>query len=447
MLAKLSKWLTSRKTDDKSVVLFLIQGYLTLTIACFIILLLPFSQNEGTSFINHIFFAVSVATTTGLAPADFSATYNMFGQASCLFFIQLGGLGYMALSSFIILEHSHRLPSISAKLLKHEFNLPSKYPLVSFIRSVFAFTVLIECIGTIILYFAFKSECVSNPLWSAIFHSVSSFCTAGFSLFSDSLVDFQDNNVIIYTIAALSFLGSIGFIVLVDFMLRALKKRKSITLTSKLILVASTLITLVSSCLVFISDDKLFYRGSDGFKDAFFQCISAHTTVGFNSYDMGALNESSIFIVIIVMIIGASPAGTGGGIKTTSISALFAVLSSTLRQTDHITFLSKEIPARNVYLAVSSGIFYSVILVIGTWMLLYFDGDQLLIKELLFEAASALSTVGLSTGITSELSVPAKLTTSALMFVGRLGVLTFGLALVNKAPLMRKKLVQEEIAI
>jgi len=444
---KLKEWLAARNTDDKSTVKLLIKGYFLLTLLCFIFLVLPICQNVENSIVDHLFFAVSIVSTTGLAPANFAESYNVLGHVISLLFIQFGGIGYMALSSFIILKQFRRLPSLSVKLLRLEFNLPRKYPLVSFIYSVFIFTILIESIGAIILYFGFKAEGVDNPLWQAIFHSISSFCTAGFSLFSDSLVSFNNNSLITTTIIVLSLLGSIGFIVLLDFYMRLSRKRKTITLTSKIILLSTFIFLIVSVFGVFLSDFQLRSLGWEGFKLAIFQCVSAHTTVGFNNYDIGTIGLGGIFIMIILMIIGASPAGTGGGLKTTSITALIGVLFSVLKRRKHITFFHKEIPASNIYLAVSAGIFYSFILIIGTWIVLILDGTKFEFEKILFEVSSALSTVGLSTGITSELSDLSKLVISFLMFVGRLGVLTFGFALISKSPLFRDKPKIEDIAI
>ncbi len=443
----LKKWIETRKTDDKSTVLFLIKGYLFLSVLCFIALILPVCQNSENSLVNHLFFSVSVVSTTGLAPANFAESYNFLGQIICLIFIQLGGIGYMALSSFIILGRFHQLPSISARLLRLEFGLPKKYPLISFINSVFIFTVLIETAGAVLLYVGFSAEGVDQPLWSAIFHSISAFCTAGFSLYGDSMTSYTDNALITNTILVLSLLGSIGFIVLLDIWLRVIKRRKSITLTSEIILISTFVIWIVGAILIFFSDPILWSEGFEGLKLAAFQSISAHTTVGFNNYDIGAIANGGNFILIILMVIGASPAGTGGGIKTTSATALTAVLISVLKRRKHVTFFNKEIPASNIYLAVSSAIFYLLILIVGTWALLLVEGNNLRFEFLLFEAASALSTVGLSSGITGALSDASKIIISLLMFIGRLGVLTFGFALISKTPLLRHKPKIEEIAI
>ena len=441
------EWVGSINTDDKSIVILLIKGYLLLTFLCFIILVLPIFQNSSNSIIDHIFFAVSIVSTTGLAPADFTGSYNLGGQVISIVFIQMGGIGYMALSSFIILKQFDKLPQISARLLKLEFNLPARYPLVSFVYSVFIFTFLIELIGTVFLYVGFKAEGVEHPLWNAVFHSISAFCTAGFSLFSDSMVSFSGNSWITITILVLSLLGSIGFIVLLDFWLMLRQKRKSITLTSKIILLSTFLLWISASVAIFFSDSGLREQGLAGVRDAIFQSISAHTTVGFNNYDLSALNFGSIFIMIIIMMIGASPAGSGGGMKTTSITALIAVLLSVLKRRSYVTFFEKEIPASNIYLAISSVIFYLFIFILGAWAVLLIDGKNIPFEKLIFEVASSLSTVGLSTGITGDLSGLSKLIISILMFVGRLGVLTFGFALISRAPLLRNKPLTEDIAI
>lgn len=443
----LKGWLASRKTDEKSVIWFLIGGYFFLTILCFILLMLPICQNGETSLVDHIFFSVSIVSTTGLAPADFTTSYNFLGQLVSLFFIQLGGIGYMALSSFIILKQFTRLPNLSVKLLRLEFNLPKRYPLKAFVYSVFAFTISIEAIGALFLYQGFASAGVENPLWNAIFHSISAFCTAGFSLFGDSMSSFSGSSLITNTILVLSLLGSIGFIVLLDFWMRLIGRRKSITLTSKIIIISTFCFWIIGALLIFCSDQNLLSLGWEGLQFAIFQSISAHTTVGFNNFDIGTISHAGIFIFIILMVIGASPAGTGGGIKTTSISALIGVLISVLKRRTQVTFFHKEIPSANVYLAISAVIFYSIILIIGTWSVVLVEDGRITFIEILFETSSALSTVGLSTGITEGLSDISKLIVSLLMFIGRLGVLTFGFALISKAPLLRIKPQVEDIAI
>mgnify|MGYP000158760562 CR=1 FL=1 len=446
-MESIKSWLEHRKTDEKSSLILLLKGYFFLIVACFLLLLLPICQSTSNTLVDHLLFAVSIVSTTGLAPANFGESYNFLGQLISLLFIQLGGIGYMALSTFIIFRQFDKLPSLPARLLRLEFNLPKRYPLISFIYSVFVFTILIESIGAVVLYFGFSELEVEYPVWQSIFHSISAFCTAGFSLYGDSMTSFQDNNVITTTILILSLLGSIGFIVLFDFWLRITRQRKKITLTSKIILLSTFILWILGAVMLYFSDMDLWSRGLEGFKLSVFQSISAHTTVGFNNYDIGSINTAGIFILLILMSVGASPAGTGGGIKTTSITALMAVLKAVLKRKKHITFLKKEIPSHNIYMAVSSLIFYSFILIIGTWSILLVEGDKFVFESIVFEVSSALSTVGLSVGITGELSDISKIIISFMMFIGRLGVLTFGFVLITEAPLMRNKPEIEDIAI
>jgi trk system potassium uptake protein TrkH len=443
----LREWLEHRKTDDKSVLSFFIKGYLFLSLLCFILLILPISNTGGIELVDHIFYSISIVSTTGLAPGNFGADYTLFGHIVSLFFIQLGGIGYMALSSFLVLRHFSKLPTLSVRLLKLEFNLPTKYPLRSFIISVFAFTFLLELLGTILLYIGFVRVGVDQPLWFAIFHSISAFCTAGFSLSADSMVAFRSDWLISTTIMVLSLLGSIGFIVLFDFWLRITQKRKTISQTAVIILVTTFGVWMLGSLLIFFSDLELLKQGWSGLYYATFQSISSHTTVGFNNYDISKISVGGLFIMIIIMIIGASPAGTGGGIKTTSIGALIAVLVSVLRRKKHITLLKKEIPKTNIFLAISSITFYVLILCVGVWIITLNDGGTLPFIGILFECSSALSTVGLSTGLTGEFSDLGKIIISLLMFIGRLGVLTFGLALISQEPKSVYKPKIEEIAI
>ena len=446
-LEGLKKYLLKKNGSPKSSLLLLIQGYLFLSLLCLLILMLPFSRTTSISFVDQIFLATSIVSTTGLSPIDFGATLNFFGELSALFFIQLGGIGYMALSSFIILRDSEQLPKLSVSLLRLEFNLPQRYPLLSFIHSIFVFTILIEAIGAVILYIGFKDVGVSQPIWAAIFHSVSAFCTAGFSLYGDSMSSFSDHALISNTIMGLSILGSMGFIVLLDFWLKIIRKRKHVTLTSKVILISTLIYISLGTILLFFSDGLLIGEGFAGLKTAFFQLVSAHTTVGFNNFPIENFKLGGVLILIVIMVIGASPAGTGGGIKTTSVTAMIGLLYAILRKRKHITFFKKEIPAEKIYLAIASSIFYTVILLLGTWIVVQIDGGRFSFDKLLFECASALSTVGLSAGITADLSSLNKLIISILMFIGRLGVMTFGFAMISQSPMIREKPKLEDIAV
>lgn len=416
-----------------------------LVIFCLVFLLLPFSTKQNITFVDQLFNAISIVSTTGLCIGDFARDYTLFGQGAALFFIQLGGLGYMALSTFLIIHSFEKLPRISARLLRLEFHLPQRYPLLAFLYGVICFTFLIEFMGSVLLYYQFSKLGIENALWHAIFISVSAFCTAGFSSFQSSLEQFSNSPTILSTVGGLSFLGSIGFIVLMDFWLKVIRKRKRISLTSKTILTSTLIIWLLSSTFIWISDalDNTSYT----FSNILFNALSAHTTVGFNSVPILDFGVPSYLFFIVIMVIGASPAGTGGGIKTTSFTVFYGVINSVIRRRKYITLFGKSIPPKSIYIAITSLAFYISILLVSCWLILIIENNDKSFISVLFECASALSTVGLSLGITSDLESLSKLILAFLMFIGRIGVLTFGFALIKKAPLMRIKPEQEDLVI
>ncbi len=193
----------------------------------------------------------------------------------------------------------------------------------------------------------------------------------------------------------------------------------------------SSLICLGATLLSFFADWSWLHPRGTGTLDAFFQILSAHTTVGLNSIDLNTMSRASLLIILVVMAIGASPAGTGGGIKTTSVTALWAILQSVTKSRSHVTFLSVRIPKKNQFLALSSFISYGAILLGAIFCLFVSQDVKLSGFSILFEAVSALSTVGLSLGATSTLDDFGLLMISVLMFMGRLGVLSFALALLK----------------
>lgn len=352
----------------------------------------------------------------------------------------------MAIGSYLIAKDHRKLPKLSARLLRWEFQLPKKYPLLDFMGSIIFFTLIIEILGAIWLYYGLSSCGADNPIFLSIFHSISAFCTAGFSLFPDSMVSYNDSANVISPILTLSLLGSIGFIVFVDAK-NALRKKKKITLTSKIILISTITIWLMGALLIYLSDTSFMPSAEHHIIDALAQSAFAHTTVGFNSIDIGMMDHASLFIIIILMIIGASPSGTGGGIKTTSLTAIASISRAVYKRNNHITFLGKEIPAPNLYLAITSIFTYLVVLIFTTFLILIIEKDDIEFMKLFFENCSALSTVGLSTGITAELKPLSKILVCILMFIGRIGVISIGFALTKRSPLISKKPYIEDIAI
>lgn len=411
-------------------------GYAWYVAAGWIVLCLPICQRAVTSSLDNLFTAMSAVSTTGLVTVSVSDNYSILGQIVVLLLIQLGGIGYMTFGSFVLLSRHRELPTQRSDVGHTVFSLPESFRLEKFIRSVIAFTLVIELLGTIALYPVFAAADAPTPLWSAIFHSVSSFCTAGFSLYNSSLEAYASSFWLNVIVSALSFLGAIGFIVCVDFWRMVRGKVDQITLTSRIILWTSIALLLGGSFLLYITEPTIQSLSPDQrLLAAFFQAMTAMTTVGFNSISIGAMSKASLLVLITLMIIGASPAGTGGGIKSTTLSALLGVMKSALHGKREVRFWGKTIPDARVWTAMASLGYYLTLLLIGTYLLELVEPSNFAAN--LFEAASALGTVGLSMGITAGLTALGKLTLVILMMAGRLGPLTFAMALFLRRPSIR----------
>ncbi|WP_234572397.1 TrkH family potassium uptake protein [Rhodohalobacter sp. 614A] len=405
-------------------------GYLLILLAGFILLSLPFSVSTTVTSLDHFFIATSALSTTGLVSVGISENYSFFGELVILLLIQLGGIGYMSLGSFIILGSKRRISKTGVKLLEFDFSLPKGFSILHFVKNVIWFSLLIELAGAIFLYFIFLNQDVSNPIWNAIFHSISAFCTAGFSLFNTSFEAFKDHFWLNLVISALSFSGAIGFIVFSDVYERLAGRKKQITYTSRIILRFTIIMIAFGTVILFVSDSNLLqYPAWERLMVAAFQSMTALTTVGFNTFPIQDLLGASIFLIIMLMLMGASPSGTGGGIKSTTMTALYAEVISTLRGKKKVTYLGRIIPSHRIKMASSNFFFYTFILTCGIFLLLLTESHP--VFDTIFEATSALGTVGLSTGITGSLSPLGKVIIIILMFLGRIGPLSIGVALMT----------------
>lgn len=408
----------------------LFYGFSTYIILGFILLSLPIFQKDSVSFLDHLFISTSAVSTTGLVTISIFDTYNFFGQFIIMVLIQLGGIGYLTFTTFMILSTTRKITFWHKKILSTEFTLPKTIRINDFIKSVILFTLIMEFIGAILFFIAFKSKDMPalEALWSSIFHSVSTFCTAGFSLFNNSFMDYADDHFINFIISMLAICGSMGFIVITDFGLSIRQKGHKLSFTTKIILYGF-LILLSFGTIFFYFFEPIIASLSleERFLTSFFQTMTAMTTVGFNTLDFGMFSQAMMLVCIFLMYVGASPSGTAGGIKITTLTAVFAVLKSRLQGSGKITFFGREIPYERIYIAMSAFIFYTIIILIGTFLITLTNNFKF--EEILFEVASALGTVGISTGITADLNVFGKIVIIIIMFIGRLGVLTFGLAI------------------
>lgn len=403
-------------------------GYLSYVLTGWLLLCLPWSAAPEVSALDHLFTAMSAVSTTGLVTVDTGAAYTGFGQAVIALLIQAGGIGYMTFSSFVVIASANRISRFREKVASATFALPSGFEIRTFIVHVVGFTLFWELLGAVALSAAFVHDGVPNPLWQAVFHSISAFCTAGFGLYSNSFEGFRDHFWVNLVLSVLSLLGALGFIVCLDVWDNLRGLRKSLLFTTQMILSVTFWLVAAGTVLVFLAEPSLKAMPPDErLMVSFFQVMTASTTVGFNTVPIGALSAPVLFLLVVLMAIGASPSGTGGGLKVTTVSALVGLVKCTLRGEKRISLRGRIIPSERVQLATASLAYYFCVTGIAVYLLLLTEkGDFLTI---LFEAASALGTVGLSMGITASLTTVGKLTIIVLMLIGRVGFLTFGMAL------------------
>ncbi|MCZ7646418.1 MAG: potassium transporter KtrB [Planctomycetota bacterium] len=402
-------------------VTLVVLGYASYMFLGWLALCLPFAaERDGATALDHLFTAVSAVSTTGLVTVDPGTHYTFFGELVILLLIQLGGVGYMTIGSFVVLARQQPLTPLRQRISLQTFCLPDGCHLETFLYHVVIFTAAVEFLGAAALYALFARAGVEHPLWPAVFHSVSAFCTAGFSLFPNSLEDFRGDVFLNATVAALSYLGAVGFIVMLDLWRVVTRKAESITFTSRIILHVTLWLSALGTAGLFLIDPGLHALPPEQrLLAAFFQAMTALTTVGFDTVPMSALAAPALYLLVLLMLCGASPSGTGGGLKSTTLSALVGLARSTARGLDRAWLFGRPIPEDRVRVAATNFALYLATFGTGLFVLTLTESAGFL--DLAFEAASAIGTVGLSMGATAGLSPLGKLAVCALMFAGRAG--------------------------
>lgn len=411
----------------------LILGFMGAILIGTFLLMLPISttSGEGLDFLTALFTITSAVCVTGLSVIDISKELNTVGQVFLMIFIQLGGLGIMTFSSLIFLLIKKKITYEEKELLKEERNVEDTGGILKFLKKVILTVVTIEGIGSIFLTIKFLKEMpFLKAVYFGIFHSVSAFCNAGFSLFTTGLEGYSDSIIVNFTIAYLIILGGIGFGV-IDSIIKSVRTKKyKLNLTAKVAIMMSCFLTIVGMILFFV----LEYTNSgtignmslsEKIMASFFQSVTTRTA-GFNTVPMGNLRSSSIFLFCILMFIGASPGSTGGGIKTTTIGVLIVYVISIVKNRQHTTLFNRRIDWEVMNKAIA--ILIISIMYIATVIMIMLAVEDFSSEAIIFEAVSAFGTVGLSVGITPELSVISKILMICTMFLGRLGPMTLAIA-------------------
>ncbi|MDD2242479.1 MAG: potassium transporter TrkG [Bacteroidales bacterium] len=403
--------------------------YIFLGVGC---LLLPLCTNVHVKFIDNLFTSVSAVSTTGLTTVDVSSVYTFWGQLIVLILIQLGGIGYMTMSSYVMFLLTKHFTEIKKGVLNAEFATPGGLQIHSLVKSIINFTFFFEAVGAIVLYYFFAKQGIAQPVWAAIFHSVSAFCTAGFSTFPDNLMQFSTNWGVNIVIMILSYAGAMGFIVITDIWKKITVRGYRITFTTKNICLVTILLTIWGTVHLFCIEPSLrIYDNPDRFLISLFQTVSALTTVGYNTVNLGLFVQITLLTLTVIMYFGASPSGTGGGLKSTTITATIAFVKCKLGQRRDVYISGHRLPTFRVDNALTTFVLYTTILFFGSYILTAVEPGNEYMKYL-FESASALGTVGLSTGITPALTSAGKTVLIVLMYIGRVGVLTIGFSMMKR---------------
>ncbi|MEQ8703318.1 MAG: potassium transporter TrkG [Phaeodactylibacter sp.] len=420
---------------------------MTYTLIGWGLLCLPFFHKQSVAALDSLFIATSAISTTGLVTVSVFDTYNWFGQFIVMLLFQIGGIGYMTFTSFVILSRKGPLTRWHQRILNAEFTMPKGFDIKDFLKSVIVFTILLETLGALCFYIAFTRAGVEHnfAIWSSIFHSVSAFCTAGFGLYNDSFEQFADHTFINTIISVLAISGSLGFIVVTDLWNRISGKTKKITFTTIIIFGVIILLLTLGTVMIYFFEPSVSQLGENKLMVSFFQSMTALTTVGFNTVSVGRFSLGVMLVIIFLMYVGASPSGTGGGMKSTTLTALLAIMWSRIRNNRRVTFFGRVIPLERLYVATSVFMLYASVIFLSTFLLAMTEPFPL--DQILFETTSAISTVGLSTGITGNLTAWGKVVVIFVMFVGRLGLLTFGLAILARKNRIKTIEDEEDLAV
>jgi len=423
---------------------FLLLGFIFIIFTGAFLLSLPIASTSGNSqsFIDALFVATSAISTTGLTVVDLGSFYSLFGQVVILVLIQLGGLGYMIFVVTIVLQLGVKL-SLGGKLVLEESMSSPPYEEVSrFSRAIIFITLIFEFLGAVVLSLYWMREFpVKHAIYLGIFHSVSAFCTAGFSLFPDNLSAYRDSTVINVIIGILCIVGSVGFFVIYDvYHMMSRKKRedeppKRLLIHTKLVLIMLPILIITGALLICLSE---WNTPLPSFKDRFltstFQAISASTTTGFNTLDTGTVKTLGLATMVMLMYIGASPGGTGGGVKTTTFGLLISSIISVISMKDELILFNRRISPRTKDKAFA--ICTIAVLLIALDVLILSVTEKASFMEIVFEVVSAFGTVGLSTGVTPTLSVTGKIVLVITMLIGRVGPLAIGFSIRGKCKLV-----------
>lgn len=424
-----------RKISPLKIILF---GFIILIFIGTILLCLPISSRSGqpTPFMTSSFTATSAVCVTGLIKVDTYNYWSPFGQAVILGLIQVGGIGFMTICITAISLSHKKIGLASRELMQSSVSAPQRGGIVKMTRFILVGTLLIELSGAVLLSIAFIPRFGAKGLWYALFHSVSAFCNAGFDLMGSggefsSLTSFDKNPYVCIVISALIVIGGLGFFVWKDLIDNRFRF-KMLRMHSKAVLITSTILIFGGGILLYLTElpnsssqehSALYQIGN-----SLFQSVSTRTA-GFNTVDLSQLTHSTIFIMVLLMMVGGSPGSTAGGLKTTTLAVLFASVISVFKRKKSVEMFGRRLEENVSSLALC---IFAMYLMLGSAGAVFISTvENVPFINALFESASAVATVGLTTGITPQLGILSSIVLMLMMLFGRVGSLTMLLAFSN----------------
>jgi trk system potassium uptake protein len=445
-------------------------SFATLVVIGSLLLLLPNASanpEAPITVLDALFTATSATCVTGLIVRDTGADFSNFGQMVILFLFQFGGLGIITFVAFLSVFSTRTLPVPQMVAFRQIVNAPALSDLKRQIVGILVATAVIELIGTMIVYQLLPAT--DDPLgklkW-CLFHTVSAFCNAGFAFQSDSLIAYRADAGLMFTFMALIVLGGLGFLVIPELLGYRLTRTRffrrmaffrrlhagqvpgRLSVQTRLSLHV-TWVLLLMGMIVFWAlefNHALLDRSlGESFLISSFQSVTPRTA-GFNTIPIHQLQDATLVFLMMLMVVGSSPVSVGGGIKTVSFGILLLALRSLVTRRERVEAFGRTIPARTLFAALSVFVIYVICASLGMFLLALFD-PHLSLQDQAFEVISALSTVGLSTGITAELSPASKLVLCVAMFVGRVGPLSLVLSVFQSRRILTYEFPEEEVVV
>jgi len=417
----------------------LLSSYLvTIGVGTFLLLLPASTVTGAISFIDAIFTATSAVCVTGLIVVDTGSYFTVFGQYIILALIQLGGLGIMTISVTIFLMIGKKVSFKQRMAMQDLFAHTPREDINQLVKSILCFTVIAELTGILLLTLHWTKEYpLTKALYMGVFHSVSAFCNAGFSLFTDSFMDYNSDIFLNVVICTLIIFGGIGFPVVYDIyktVFRSQGKRVKLSVQTKTVLITTGILILTGTAVFWSVEQNASIQGhsfSGRFLTSLFQSITCRTA-GFNTINIATLGNATLAFMIFLMYVGASPGSCGGGIKTTTLAVLGKFAWSRMRNKIRVNIFKKSIPKDTVTKSISLVVISITIIVAAFFLLLLSTPENMDSGEhhsqflsYFFEVVSAFGTVGLSMGATTQMTFPGKFLIIIMMLIGRVGVLTF----------------------